>query len=112
MKASDVLVGKAHVTSTGFCLGAGPPGSINHKRAHDVLKPLTPSAFRKSGKAVGLLAQELIDKSIVPSEELRPETQREEPEGLLEGAAAAFKTARAWFQCYPLRGSQSLLRAE
>jgi hypothetical protein len=40
----------------GFSPRAGPPGSVNHKRARAALTDLTPSQFRAKGKNLGDLA--------------------------------------------------------
>jgi hypothetical protein len=74
----------------GFSPRAGPPGSINHKRAHTALNGLAATQFRNKGKAMGDLAKEFIEKGVVPPELLRPAVvQRHVPAGLLRGAAAA-----------------------
>jgi hypothetical protein len=73
----------------GFSPRSGPPGSVNHKRAYQVLHQVTPADFRLKGKAMAGIAQEFIDKGISPSEDLRPDVVDTAPVGLLGAAAEA-----------------------
>jgi hypothetical protein len=73
----------------GFSPRTGPPGSVNHKRAHATLADLTPSQFRAKGKNLGDLAKEFVELKVVPPPNLRPELQPRVPAGLFRGAASA-----------------------
>jgi hypothetical protein len=74
----------------GFHLGAGPPGSINHKRAYSyVLDEWTESKFRHKGQNLAELAREFVELGLVPRADLRPaEPERQVPWGLIEEALA------------------------
>lgn len=74
----------------GFHLNAGPPGSINHKRAFSkVLEPWNESKFRQKGHHLAKLAKEFVDAGLEPPANLRPtEPKRQVPWGMIETALA------------------------
>jgi hypothetical protein len=74
----------------GFHLRAGPPGSVNHKRAYlSVLEPWSDSKFREKGKAIAKIAKEFADTGSVPPANRRPgEPERQVPWGLIQTATA------------------------
>jgi hypothetical protein len=74
----------------GFHLGAGPPGSINRKRAYSsVLDEWTKSKFRQKEQDLAELARELVELGLVPRADLRPaEPEQNVPWGLIEEALA------------------------
>lgn len=73
----------------GFSLNAGPPGTVNHKRAYmRILGRISDSRFRFRGRILAKLAKEFVDCGIVPPEDLRPVCrEREPPSGMLEEAS-------------------------
>lgn len=72
----------------GFSPNAGPPGSINHKRAYaSILEGMKDDQFRDKGKLLANLAMEFFDGGIVPPEYLRPRCpERETPRSMVEEA--------------------------
>jgi hypothetical protein len=65
----------------GFNANSGPPGSINHKRAHaTILASMTDSQFRDKGKLLSSLAKEFLANDVEPPDDLRPvQPDREVP---------------------------------
>lgn len=47
------------------------PGSVKHKRTLNCLDTMTPNKFRSKAKRMALLAQQFVDRDIVPDESLR-----------------------------------------
>ena len=69
----------------GFSENAGPPGTVNHKRAYaNYFSDFSEAKFREKGRVLANLAKEFIAENIIPPNNLRPPPiERQLPRGLL-----------------------------